>query len=163
LQDIPLPERFFSGGASSHRGFSENQAGGRDLTTGFPIGGKALVMNTLELRYPLVGENLTGVLFHDAGNVYSSLRRLSLRQTQRDDSNFDYMVHAVGFGIRYRTPVGPVRVDLAYVPNSPRFWGFEGTREELLFNCAAGPGPQCPRTLQRLSRFQFHFSLGQAF
>jgi outer membrane protein assembly factor BamA len=154
--DIPLPERFFSGGAVSHRGFPDNQAGPRDLTTGFPIGGKALLMNSVELRYPLLGENLSGVLFHDAGNVYTRVSDISFRVKQRDLKDFDYMVHAVGIGFRYRTPVGPIRFDLAYSANSPRFFGFQGTREELL----QGLGRQVE---QRISRFQFHFSLGQAF
>jgi outer membrane protein assembly factor BamA len=155
-RDIPLPERFFSGGGASHRGFPDNQAGPRDFTTGFPVGGRALLMNSLELRYPLIGENIGGVFFHDAGNVYSRLGSISLRVRQRDLQDFNYMVHAVGFGIRVRTPIGPFRLDLAYSANSPRFFGFQGTREELL----EGRGRQVE---QRISRFQFHFSIGQAF
>jgi outer membrane translocation and assembly module TamA len=126
------------------------------LRTGFPIGGGALLTNNVELRFPLLGDNIGGVAFHDMGNVYSSLDKLSFRQTQRDIADFEYMVHAVGFGVRYRTPIGPVRLDLAYVPNSPRFFGFRGTREELL----SGGGSF---VVQRISRFQFHFSLGQTF
>ncbi|MGH9672914.1 MAG: BamA/TamA family outer membrane protein, partial [Bryobacteraceae bacterium] len=64
---IPLAERFFSGGGASHRGFPDNQAGPRDLETGFPIGGSALAVNNLELRFPLLGDTLGGVAFHDAG------------------------------------------------------------------------------------------------
>jgi len=154
--EIPLPERFFAGGAESHRGFPQNQAGPRDLTTGFPLGGRALLLHRLELRFPLIGENLGGVLFQDAGNLYSSLNALSLRVRQRDPADFDYMVHAVGLGFRYRTPIGPVRLDLAYTINPPGFVGFKGTREELLY----GGGV---RTFQRIGHFQFHFSLGQAF
>ncbi len=153
---VPLPERYFGGGATSHRGFAENQAGPRDLKTGFPVGGNATLVNNLELRFPLLGENIGGVLFHDAGNVYSSLNNISFRVEQRDKTQFDYMVHAFGFGIRYRTPVGPVRLDLAFSPNTPRFRGFEGSREELL----AGQGRISD---QRLSRFQFQFSIGQTF
>jgi outer membrane translocation and assembly module TamA len=66
------------------------------------------------------------------------------------------MVHALGFGLRYRTPVGPVRVDLAYSINPPCFFGCHGTLEQLLTSC-----PE--RRVQQISRFQFHFSLGQAF
>lgn len=154
--EIPLPERFFAGGAESHRGFPQNQAGPRDLLTGFPLGGRALLLHKLELRFPLLGESLGGVLFEDAGNLYSGLDTLSLRWRQRGVTDFDYMVHAVGFGFRYRTPIGPIRVDLAYTFNPPSFVGFKGTREELLF----GGGV---RTLQRIGHFQFHFSLGQAF
>lgn len=148
---IPLPERYFSGGASTHRGFPDNQAGPRDLRTGFPLGGTGILMNNFELRFPVLGDNFGGVVFHDAGNVYSNFRRISLRAIQRDARDFNYMVHAAGFGLRYRTPVGPVRIDLAYVPNSP-FFEFER---------AAGTGLE--RVRQRISRFQFHFSLGQTF
>jgi outer membrane protein assembly complex protein YaeT len=151
---IPLAERFFAGGAASLRAFPENQAGPRDLSTGFVIGGQALLMHNLELRFPLLGDNIGGVLFHDAGNIYSSLGKVSLRFRQRDERDFDYMVHAFGFGIRYRTPVGPIRLDLAYGPNSPRFFGFRGTPEQL----ALGGGE---RTHQRISPFQFFFSIGQ--
>ncbi len=155
-RDIPLPERFFSGGSSSHRGFSINQAGPRDPVTGFPLGGNALLLNSIELRFPLRGENLGGVLFHDAGNVYSKPQNLNLRLHQRSLQDFDYLVNAVGLGIRYRTPIGPVRFDVAYSINPPRFFGFQGSREDLLF----GRGTQ---TEQRLSHIQFHFSLGQTF
>jgi outer membrane protein assembly complex protein YaeT len=154
--EIPLPERFFAGGAESHRGFPQNQAGPRDLLTGFPLGGRAVLLHRLELRFPLLADNLGGVLFQDAGNLYSGLDSISFRVRQRDVTDFDYMVHALGFGFRYRTPIGPIRVDLAYTFNPPRFVGFKGTREELLF----GGGV---RTLQQISHFQFHFSLGQAF
>jgi outer membrane protein insertion porin family len=156
LNDIPLPERFFAGGANSHRGFAENQAGPRDLETGFPVGGKAVMIFNHELRYPLIGDSLGAVLFHDMGNVYSSLKNVSFRYAQRGLEDFDYMVQSIGLGIRYRTPIGPIRFDLAFSPNTPRFIGFEGTREELI----AGGGV---RTLQRLSHVQFFFSLGQAF
>jgi len=154
-QAIPLPERFFSGGASTHRGFPDNQAGPRDLRTGFPLGGSALVTNNLELRFPLLGDSVGGVLFHDAGNVYSGLKEISVRVKQRNVADFDYMVHAVGLGIRYRTPVGPVRVDFAYGINPPRF---EFERRD-------GFVPVVPQVLvsQRINPFQFHFSLGQTF
>lgn len=154
--DVPVPERFYAGGAYSHRGFAENQAGPRDLKTGYPLGGKALLVNSLELRFPMIGDNLGGVFFHDAGNVYSELKTVSLRWRQNGVKDFNYMVHAFGFGIRYRTPIGPVRVDLAFVPNSPYFSGFEGSRDDLLF----GRGKEA---LLRLNQFQFHISLGQAF
>ncbi len=153
---IPLPERFFGGGGTSHRGFPDNQAGPRDLTTGFPLGGRALLFHSTELRFPLLGDNIRGVLFHDAGNVYSSIRNFSFRATQRDLADFDYMVHGVGVGLRYRTPIGPIRADAAYSINPPRYFGFRGTRQELLF----GGGT---RGEQRVSHFQFFISIGQTF
>jgi outer membrane protein assembly complex protein YaeT len=156
-RDIPLPERFFGGGATSHRGFPENQAGPRDPITGFPIGGRALLVNQVEARFPLIGDTVGGVLFHDAGNIYQDLNHLSLRFHQRDVQDFNYMVHAVGLGVRYRTPIGPIRLDLAYSVNSPRFIGFSGTQEQLL----TGQGQR--NVQQRINQFQFHFSLGQSF
>jgi outer membrane protein assembly complex protein YaeT len=166
LPEIPLAERFFAGGAASQRAFPDNQAGPRDLRTGFPLGGTALLFHSTELRFPLIGDNLGGVLFHDMGNVYSSVDNLSFRLRQKNLQDFDYMVHAVGTGIRYRTPVGPIRVDIAYGPNSPRFFGFAGTSDELRKLDPKTPlcveaSPLCVD--QRINRFQFHFSLGQTF
>ncbi|HEV8147354.1 MAG TPA: BamA/TamA family outer membrane protein [Bryobacteraceae bacterium] len=154
--DIPLAERFFSGGSTSNRAFPDNQAGPRDLDTGFPLGGTALLFHSTELRFPLIGDNLGGVLFHDMGNVYSDVGNISFRYNQRGLQDFDYMVHDTGFGIRYNTPVGPIRADFGLGLNSPRFFGFQGTRDELL----AGQGKLVN---QRINVFQFHFSLGQTF
>jgi outer membrane protein insertion porin family len=183
LETIPLAERFFSGGGSTHRGFPENQAGPRDSSTGFPVGGEALLFFNTELRFPLIGENLGGVLFWDAGNVYTRLRDISFRYnqphtTQQVTTNgitstenvwgYNYMVHAVGFGIRYRTPVGPVRLDLAFSPNSTHFVGCAGASDStVLLNCGrfnpVNGEPLFIRKNDRLSPFQFHFSIGQAF
>ena len=156
MPDIPLGERFFAGGATSDRAFPDNQAGPRDLETGFPLGGNALLVHSTELRFPLIGDNLGGVLFHDMGNVYSDVRNISFRFRQRDFQDFDYMVHGFGFGVRYRTPIGPIRVDFSLSPDAPRFFGFQGTFDQLL----AGQGML---THQKINAFQFHFSLGQTF
>jgi len=156
LPEIPLAERFFAGGAFSNRAFPDFQAGPRDPVTGFPIGGNALLVNSIELRFPLFGENLGGVLFNDLGNVYSDVNKISLRFRQRDLQDFNYAVQGFGFGIRYRTPIGPVRADFSLSPDSPRFFGFQGTENQLLF----GGGQQ---VVQRINVFQFHFSLGQSF
>ena len=154
---IPLVERFFGGGPSAHRGFSINEAGPRSLTRGGPIGGGALFLNIVELRFPVMGDSTSGVIFHDAGNVFSRLSNLSFNPRQAagksklgtDSFDFDYMVHAVGMGLRYRTPIGPIRVDVGYSINPPRYY--------------TDPGEGLARTQQRLSHFQFHFSLGQTF
>jgi outer membrane protein insertion porin family len=161
LAEIPLAERFFGGGAFSNRAFPDFQAGPRDLTTGFPIGGNALFLNTVELRFPLIGDNLGGVLFNDMGNVYSAVNRVSLRFRQNDLQDFDYGVQSFGIGFRYRTPLGPVRVDFSLSPNSPRFFGCEGSINQL-YSCGI-PGSAVPQNVQRINVFQFHFSLGQAF
>jgi outer membrane protein assembly complex protein YaeT len=154
--EIPLAEHLFSGGASSDRAFPENQAGPRDPLTGFPLGGNALLFNNSELRFPLIGDNLGGVLFHDIGNVYTDIHSISLRYTQHGLQDFNYAVQGFGFGIRYRTPVGPLRVDLSLSPNSPRFFGYKGTYDDLINNLGQPVN-------QRINIFQFHFSLGQTF
>jgi len=115
-----------------------------------------LFINTFELRFPLFGDNVGGVLFHDAGNVYSSLNRFSFRFRQQNLHDFDYMVQAFGFGVRYRTPIGPIRLDLSFSPNAPRFFGLKGTEQDLIDGTAIS-------TVQKINAFQFHFSLGQAF
>ncbi len=165
---VPLPELFFAGGPTSHRGFGINQAGPRDLTTGFPLGGEAMFINNLELRtpplpFPWVGNNLSAVVFHDMGNVFStggdmarSLVRFS--QPNRDTClnpalqtcSFSYVSHAIGGGIRYRTPVGPVSFDLGYNLNPPAF------------PVSAPPPPAVPNS-QVLRHFNFFFNIGQTF
>jgi outer membrane protein assembly factor BamA len=72
---VPLPERLYAGGATSHRGFGINDAGPRDLQTGYPVGGSAVFVNSFELRLPppvlpYVGDSVSFVLFHDMGNVF---------------------------------------------------------------------------------------------
>ena len=84
------------------------------------------------------------------------MKELTFRALQKSDADFDYMVHAVGFGVRYKTPIGPIRIDLSLSPNSPRFVGYAGTRDQLLLNLPDPIG-------QRINVFQFHFSLGQTF
>jgi len=156
LAEFPLAERWYSGGSTSNRAFPDNQAGPRDLETGFPIGGKAMLFHSTEVRFPLIGDNLGGVLFHDMGNVYQDIDHVSFRFRQHDIRDFDYGVQAVGFGIRYRTPIGPIRADFSFSPNAPRFYGFAGTYEQLIQN-------QGVLTTQKINLFQFHFSLGQTY
>ena len=79
---VPLPELFFAGGGNSLRGFSINQAGPRDLQTGYPIGGQGLFVNNLEIRtppvpLPYVGDNLAFVFFHDMGNVFATPNQIA--------------------------------------------------------------------------------------
>ncbi|MBZ5490909.1 MAG: BamA/TamA family outer membrane protein [Acidobacteriia bacterium] len=142
---IPISESFFSGGGSTLRGFSLNGAGpqrevlvcptdnpncGEKIAV--PVGGKQLVILNSELRFPLgisvpfVGGTLGGAAFYDAGNVYSNV---SFKNVASD------LTHTVGFGFRYKTPVGPVRIDIGHLLNAP-------------------PG---------VKTYQFFLTLGQAF
>jgi outer membrane protein assembly complex protein YaeT len=151
--NIPLPERFFAGGGTTLRGFGLNDAGPRDPTTGFPVGGLAQLLFNQELRFPMtlpvVGKRLGGTFFYDAGNVYRSVNDITLRWTSKSQRDLEYMSQTVGFGLRYNTPVGPVRVDFGYQLNPAKF---------LFYN----PNTRFYQTNQ-LPHFQFFFSIGSVF
>jgi outer membrane protein insertion porin family len=169
---VPLPERLYAGGATSHRGFGINDAGPRDLQTGFPVGGSAVFVNTFELRLPAftlpyVGNSLSFVVFHDMGNVFrnpSDMFPSFLRFHQPDVAtckqvvgatigtcNFNYFSHAIGIGARYHTAVGPIRVDLSYNLNPTVYPQFP-TGQSTAMPTSANSG-----------HFNFFFSIGQAF
>lgn len=150
---IPIPERFFSGGADSLRGFSINQAGPRDPITGFPVGGTTLFINNLEARFPFLGQNVGGVLFYDAGNVFSGFTEMLhglARFHALSTTDLNYDSQTVGLGVRYRTPVGPIRFDFGYDLNAPKVQQIVTT-----------PTPQLQ--LVQLPHFNFFFSVGQTF
>ena len=104
---LPIDERFFNGGASSVRSFVERELGPKDRL-GVPIGGEAFTVFNLEYTFPILGD-LKGALFADAGNVRSKAA----------DFGFGDMRYAVGGGLRYNLPFGPVRLDYGLNP-SPR-------------------------------------------
>jgi outer membrane protein insertion porin family len=172
---IPLPERLFAGGGTSLRGFALNQAGPRDSVTGFPVGGQALLVLNQEFRFPMrlpyFGTSLGGAIFYDGGNVYSRLSRISFRSSTPaptfDTSNpatatcltncsneLNYFAHTVGFGFRYATPVGPIRIDLGYQINRPTF--------VIPCTTLTGAEPTCHKAGQ-LPGFQIFFNLGPSF
>jgi outer membrane protein assembly complex protein YaeT len=112
---IPLVRRFFPGGADSVRGYPYQKLGPLD-ESGKPLGGEAFVEGSLELRFPLVGE-LGGVIFSDAGNAYESF-----------NTEIGSLRFTVGGGLRYHTPVGPLRLDFGYQlnpPSDPHFSRYE--------------------------------------
>jgi outer membrane protein assembly complex protein YaeT len=149
---IPLPERFFMGGSESMRGFSINQAGPRDPNTGYPIGGNALFLNSFELRSFFAQRRFGLVVFEDSGNVYDTIRKMRLLKfTQSSPADFDYTSNAVGLGLRYKTPVGPIRIDLGYNLNPPRY------------NVVTTTNGVQNTEVQRLTNFQFFLSIGQSF
>jgi outer membrane protein insertion porin family len=184
---VPLPERFYAGGAQSERGFALNQAGPRDLFTGFPVGGNAVFMNQIELRMPpfpmpLVGDNVSFVLFHDSGNVFSdgqemvkSLFRWNQpnREACSSESShllcgFSYMSQALGLGARYKTPVGPLRVDVSYNLNPTSFPFYVQCPSVVPTGNNAGPCATLPPSALifqsgTLRHFNFFFSIGQSF
>lgn len=178
-QVIPLPERLFAGGGTSLRGFALNQAGPRDALTGFPVGGQALLILNQEIRFPMklpiIGTKLGGALFYDAGNVYSRASRVNIRWSPPKPvfvpaypgqppgpfnptrcianctNELNYLSHTVGFGLRYATPVGPIRIDLGYQLNPAEF--VIPCQNSRVF-CQEGT---------HLTKFQIFFNLGSSF
>ena len=184
---IPLPERFFAGGGTSLRGFALNQAGPRDACTGFPVGGQALLVLNQEFRFPMrlpfIGTSLGGAIFYDGGNVYSRLKRISLHSMLPEPTfvlqnpalpagptnvpvcatnctnELNYFAHTVGLGVRYKTPVGPIRIDFGYQLNRPLFV-IPIPCPSGSTNCLVGSlGQQSTR----LPGFQIFFNLGSSF
>ncbi len=115
---IPTSQLYFSGGGTSLRGFPIDEAGPQRIVpfcTGLqnqtgcvsvtvPVGGRQLFILNSEMRFPLkIMKALGGVLFYDGGNVYSAI----------NFSNFtSNYTNTVGIGLRYSTPIGPIRIDL---------------------------------------------------
>ena len=148
---LPISERFFSGGATTLRGFRFETAGPQeileprsdrscllparpcDLPTLVPVGGDALAIFNLELRYPLT-ERLRLVPFFDAGNVFRRVKAIS----------FSRFSNTIGLGLRINTPIGPVGIDYGILLDPPAF------------HPAAGGTLRQPRGV-------FHIRLGQSF
>ncbi len=131
VEDVPASERFYAGGDTTVRGFALDRLGTDETLDdqGFPQGGNGLVLINAELRSPYwKGLGLVG--FVDSGNVFSRASDIDLTELRV----------ATGFGIRYRSPIGPLRVDLGFKVD-PRMLS-NGSRER---------------------RSVFHISLGQAF
>jgi outer membrane protein insertion porin family len=108
---IPIHERFFAGGSNSFRGELFDELGPKDAESLRPIGGKTIALFNFELKVPTFPSlpGLMGAVFLDAGNVFS----------HRNDFSLSRLETALGFGLRYKTPLGPVRFDLAWNLNPP--------------------------------------------
>ncbi|MDQ3013105.1 MAG: translocation/assembly module TamB domain-containing protein, partial [Acidobacteriota bacterium] len=148
---LPISERFFSGGATTLRGFrfetagpqdvlfNPNQPTGKDkpfvLPTLIPVGGDALAVFNFELRYP-ISQRFRLVPFYDLGNVF---RRIS-------DFRWSGMTNTVGLGLRVNTPLGPVGVDYGFLLDQPVY---------------AVPG--VPGAVLRQPRGTLHIRFGQTF
>jgi len=124
---LPLPERFFAGGDYGPRGFPVDEVGPKVVSPSgdvYPTGGNALLLGGAELRLNLT-RSFQLASFLDTGNVYPETRDLAVADLR----------WSAGLGLRYRTPIGPVRVDWGYVLDHQ-------------------PGE---------SRSRFHLSIGHAF
>jgi outer membrane protein insertion porin family len=131
VDTLPVSKRFFAGGDTTVRGFALDRLGDAETisSSGFPTGGNGVIILNGEMRVGVAGP-LQAVGFLDAGNVVARASELSLIKLRA----------AAGFGVRFRSPVGPIRLDL----------GFKLDRREL-----------SPGRLER--RSVWNISLGQAF
>jgi outer membrane protein assembly factor BamA len=128
--ELPISERYFAGGSTTLRGFDLDEAGP-------PGGGQLMTIFNLEYRVPfkfLPIRRLGGAAFYDTGNVFE----------RAVDFSFSDFTHSVGGGLRYQTPLGPVRLDFG-------------------INLTPKLRVQSNGTLLREERFQVFFTLGQAF
>jgi outer membrane protein insertion porin family len=129
--NVPFAKKYFLGGATSIRGWGLYEVSPLS-GSGLPVGGDSMLAFSSELRAVLSG-NFGGVLFLDGGNVWANPWGVQLHD----------LLYAVGPGLRYQTPIGPIRFDVGYQLNR---------LEGLVVNGA-------PET----RRWRIHFSIGQAF
>lgn len=131
IKDLPASERFFAGGDTTVRGFALDRLGTDETLDpqGFPQGGNAMTIFNLETRAPY-WKNMQFVWFLDAGNVFKLA----------SDIRLDELRFSSGVGVRYRSPIGPLRVD----------WGWKLDTQLML-------------TGGRERSNVLHISLGQAF
>jgi outer membrane protein assembly factor BamA len=204
-------KRFFGGGPNSVRGFAQYRLGpklltvddGRVLadTTGFrpgctpqdinagtcdvshfaarapgefevrPVGGAVLLEGNVEARFPVFGDRLRGAAFLDVGQVWRSV----------DEIDLGALAWTPGFGIRYLSPIGPIRIDVGYNPTGAERLAVvttevcHRTADDVCEDIQPGvtyPIDELgnrrklralPSVMWRPERFQFHFSIGQAF
>lgn len=131
ITSLPASERFFAGGDTTVRGFALDRLGATGTldASGFPTGGNGLLVLNVELRSP-AWKGVGGVAFVDAGNVFLRAGDMALADLRT----------AAGAGLRYKSPIGPLRLDV----------GFALDRARVV-------------TATRERRAVLHISLGQAF
>ncbi len=102
--EFPLYRRYFPGGINSIRGFKNRSLGPKD-SRGNEFGGSKELLNNTELIFPLVNSaGLKGVIFHDIGNAFDDHEQLSVGELRQ----------AWGFGLRWTSPLGPIRIEFGY-------------------------------------------------
>ncbi len=120
---LPIFKRFFSGGSYSVRGYSYQELGPHDASDN-PMGGNSQWEGNLEMRFPLY-RDFGAVLFYDYGEVYADTKQYTING----------LLTTAGLGLRYNTPIGPIRLDYGY-----KLKPYQGT-----------------------SRYKIYVNIGQAF
>jgi outer membrane protein insertion porin family len=104
--DTPTWERFYLGGMQSVRGYDWREISPRDPVTGDEVGGNKMLQFNVEFILPIAKQaGLMGVLFYDTGNAYDNGEDIDLADL-RD---------SVGFGVRWYSPMGPLRLEYGYI------------------------------------------------
>ncbi len=101
---VPIYERFFVGGANTVRGYRERRIGPRDPGNNEPIGGESFWVGNIEETFPIVPNLIKGAVFFDTGNAFDTIGDFG------DGGTFS----GVGAGVRVKTPIGPVKLDMGY-------------------------------------------------
>jgi outer membrane translocation and assembly module TamA len=135
---IPINKRLFLGGTNTVRGYGYQKLGPLDAS-GNPVGGQSALNGNIELRHPIY-KKISGVAFIDMG--FLGVDPLTF--------NGDELRFTGGVGLRYDTPVGPLRIDLGYKLNPP-----------TVGDVTVSPVPNPDDDIE--DRWKIHFSIGQAF
>lgn len=115
LDRLPASQRFFAGGDNSVRGYSYEELGPKNAA-GEVVGGKHLIVGSVELERRLAG-NWSVAAFYDRGNAINSMG--------------DPLVAGAGVGLRWNSPVGPVRLDFA--------WALDKVTDRFRLHVVIGP------------------------
>ncbi|MBW2646963.1 MAG: outer membrane protein assembly factor BamA [Deltaproteobacteria bacterium] len=103
---LPVYDRFFLGGMNSVRGFDWRDIGPADPATGDKLGGDKMIQFNAEFLFPLIKDaGLMGLLFFDAGQAYDT----------GEDINLSDVRESIGYGIRWYSPLGPMRLEYGYI------------------------------------------------
>lgn len=142
-KELPISERFFLGGRSTVRGYEQDTLGPKG-SDGNPTGGNSFVMGNIELRTS-IGRGFGIVPFFDMGNVWVDTK----------DMNLTELKYTAGIGLRYNTPVGPIRIDYGYKLNR----GIVCVEDKMPIIPHISPNQHCSKE----SPGALHFSIGHAF
>lgn len=124
-EKVPIYERYYAGGANTIRGYEERSVGPIDPITSDPLGGESLCVFNIEYTVPLL-DFLKGAVFVDSGNVWS----------QASDFGRGGFKTGVGFGVRIKTPIGPLKLDYGIPLNKQP--GKEGKQGRFHFSMSHG-------------------------